>query len=86
MPVEYRHQSTGRQLDALSAVAGRTGATINQAVLSWLAGHGIVPVLGVSREEQLSEALTAPEFDSQAMAELDAARGSYAADSAERPG
>ena len=74
VPPEYRHAGTQRQLDAVTAAAERTGATPNQVVLGWLAGHGIVPVLGVSRDEQLTEALTGPDLDPDTLAELDAAR------------
>ncbi len=79
VPSQYDHDRTRRQLDALAAVAQQSGATVNQVVLSWLGGHGIVPVLGVSRDDQLSEALTSPVLDQDTLAKLDDARGPYVA-------
>lgn len=53
----YRHPGTDARLEALDAVAAQTGATRNQVVLAWLAGHGapVVPLVGVSSVAQLDE-------------------------------
>jgi aryl-alcohol dehydrogenase-like predicted oxidoreductase len=75
LPPEYRHAGTERQLTAVRTAAEHTGSTPNQVVLAWLSAHGVVPVLGVSREDQLTEALTAPDLTPDTVAALDAARG-----------
>ena len=60
-PLEYAydHPGTAARLAALDEVARETGATRNQVVLSWLAGHepSVVPLVGVSSVAQLDEAL-----------------------------
>lgn len=79
VPPEYHHDGADRQLAAVSAAAEQAGTTPNQVVLGWLAAHDVVPILGVSRDDQLAEALAAPELDPAILAELDAARGRYRA-------
>ena len=78
VPPEYVHRATSAQLDAVRAVAGRTGATPAQVVLAWsLAGAvPVLPVLGVSRAEQLDEAVgaLAVELSPADLTELAAAR------------
>ncbi|GAA0410234.1 oxidoreductase [Acrocarpospora corrugata] len=65
------------RLAALAEVAGETGATVNQVVLSWLIGGQVpvLPLIGVSSVAQLDEALAAVELDLTAdqRARLDAA-------------
>jgi aryl-alcohol dehydrogenase-like predicted oxidoreductase len=53
----YRHPGTDARLQALDAVAAETGATRNQVVLAWLAGHAapLIPLVGVSSVAQLDE-------------------------------
>ncbi|WP_017544757.1 aldo/keto reductase [Nocardiopsis prasina] len=62
-PLEYAydHPGTAARLAVLDEVAKETGATRNQVVLSWLAGHdpGVIPLVGVSSVAQLDEALEA---------------------------
>jgi aryl-alcohol dehydrogenase-like predicted oxidoreductase len=55
----YDHPGTTRRLAVLGEVAEEIGATRNQVVLAWLAGGepAITPVVGVSRVEQLDEAM-----------------------------
>ena len=76
LPPEYQHDQTQAQLGAVRSVADRLGVTANQTVLAWLRSQGIVPVLGVSRIEQLDEALAglSISLDADSVAELDAAR------------
>lgn len=54
----YAHPGTDARLKVLDEVAAETGATRNQVVLAWLAGHGapVVPLVGVSSVAQLEEA------------------------------
>lgn len=53
----YAHPGTDARLAVLDAVAAETGATRNQVVLAWLAGHEapVVPLVGVSSVAQLDE-------------------------------
>lgn len=53
----YAHPGTEARFKALDAVAAETGATRNQVVLAWLAGHEapVVPLVGVSSVAQLDE-------------------------------
>ncbi|MEU5871333.1 aldo/keto reductase [Glycomyces sp. NPDC047369] len=54
----YAHPGTDARLKVLDEVAAETGATRNQVVLAWLAGHRapVVPLVGVSSVAQLEEA------------------------------
>ncbi|WP_232822716.1 aldo/keto reductase [Glycomyces dulcitolivorans] len=54
----YAHPGTDARLKVLDEVASETGATRNQVVLAWLAGHDapIIPLVGVSSVAQLEEA------------------------------
>ncbi|PRY56886.1 aryl-alcohol dehydrogenase-like predicted oxidoreductase [Glycomyces artemisiae] len=54
----YAHPGTDARLKVLDEVAAETGATRNQVVLAWLAGHGapVIPLVGVSSVAQLEEA------------------------------
>lgn len=53
----YRHPGTDARLTVLDEVAAETGATRNQVVLAWLAGHDapVIPLVGVSSVAQLDE-------------------------------
>lgn len=55
----YDHPGTSRRLAVLSEIAEEIGATRNQVVLAWLTGGQppITPVVGVSSDEQLDEAM-----------------------------
>ncbi|MFF0303107.1 aldo/keto reductase [Streptomyces sp. NPDC004562] len=59
LPTAYDHPGTARVLAVLDEVAADLRATRNQVVLAWLMRQGIDPIVGVSRVEQLEEALTA---------------------------
>lgn len=60
----YDHPGTTARLAVLAEVAREAGATANQVVLSWLMGGSpaVVPIVGVSRPEQLDEAFGALEL------------------------
>ncbi|MFP8961583.1 aldo/keto reductase [Streptomyces nanhaiensis] len=64
LPEHYDHPGTARRLAVLGEVAAETGATANQVVLAWLTGGdpAVVPIIGVSRTEQLDEAFDAMEL------------------------
>jgi aryl-alcohol dehydrogenase-like predicted oxidoreductase len=55
----YDHPGTTRRLAVLGEVAEELDATRNQIVLAWLTGGrpAITPIVGVSRSEQLDEAI-----------------------------
>ncbi|MEU5642863.1 aldo/keto reductase [Streptomyces milbemycinicus] len=55
----YDHPGTTRRLAALDKVAGELGVSRNQIVLAWLIGGSpaATPIVGVSNQEQLDEAL-----------------------------
>lgn len=78
LPEEYRHPGTDAQLLALQNTADRLGVGVNQVVLAWLmsAPASVVPVLGVSRLDQLEDALAAATLtlDVQAVDGLASAR------------
>ncbi|RYJ21205.1 oxidoreductase [Streptomyces sp. L-9-10] len=59
LPQTYDHPGTTRVLAVLDDVAGELSATRNQIVLAWLMRQGIDPLVGVSRVEQIEEALGA---------------------------
>ncbi|MET9352536.1 aldo/keto reductase [Streptomyces sp. NPDC006617] len=59
LPQTYDHPGTARVLSVLDDVAGELAATRNQVVLAWLMRRGIDPIVGVSRTEQIVEALAA---------------------------
>ncbi|MEU3556061.1 aldo/keto reductase [Streptomyces fragilis] len=58
-PRTYDHPGTTRVLAVLEDVAREVSATRNQVVLAWLLHQGIGPIVGVSRVEQIEEALAA---------------------------
>lgn len=59
LPAPYEHPGTTRVLTVLHEVADELAATPNQVVLAWLMRQGIDPIVGVSRVEQIEEALAA---------------------------
>jgi aryl-alcohol dehydrogenase-like predicted oxidoreductase len=59
IPDVYDHPGNAARLAALDAVAAETGAARGQVVLAWLRAHGIRPMLGGSRVDQLDSALDA---------------------------
>ncbi|WP_192806156.1 aldo/keto reductase [Streptomyces sp. SS1-1] len=59
LPETYDHPGTARVLSVLDEVAAELRATRNQVVLAWLMRQGIDPIVGVSRVDQLEEALAA---------------------------
>lgn len=59
LPAAYDHPGNARVLGVLGEVAAEVGATPNQVVLAWLMRQGIDPIVGVSRAEQVGEALDA---------------------------
>ncbi|MFD1663190.1 aldo/keto reductase [Streptomyces caeni] len=59
LPQTYDHPGTTRVLSVLDDVASELAATRNQVVLAWLMCQGIDPIVGVSRVEQIEEALAA---------------------------
>lgn len=59
LPSTYDHPGTTRVLAVLGDVADELAATRNQVVLAWLMRQGVDPIVGVSRVEQIEEALAA---------------------------
>lgn len=59
LPRTYDHPGTTRVLSVLDEVAEELAVTRNQVVLAWLMRRGIDPIVGVSRVEQIEEALAA---------------------------
>ncbi|MEW2115072.1 aldo/keto reductase [Streptomyces sp. NPDC005474] len=59
LPQTYDHPGTARVLAVLNDVAGELSATKNQVALAWLTRQGIDPIVGVSRVQQIEEALAA---------------------------
>jgi len=57
VPEVYDHPGTARRLEALTQVAGDLGVARGQVVLAWLLAHGVRPILGGSKPEQLDAAL-----------------------------
>lgn len=57
IPEVYDHPGTTRRLAALDEVASELGAPRGQVVLAWLVAHGIRPMLGGSKLDQLDSAL-----------------------------
>lgn len=53
----YTHPGTDRRLAVLDEVAAEIGVDRTAVVLAWLAGAGVVPVVGVSDVDQLDAAI-----------------------------
>ena len=81
-PPAYRRPESDQALEALTSVAEDLGLDRGQAVLAWLAHRAtpIVPVVGVSRREQLDSAIEAigTPVPPAAIAALDQARAAAA--------
>lgn len=59
IPEVYEHPGTSRRLAVLDEVAAELGATRGQTVLAWHVAHGVRPMLGGSKIEQLDSAMDA---------------------------
>lgn len=59
IPEVYDHPGNERRLAVLDEVAGELGASRGQTVLAWHVAHGVRPMLGGSKLEQLDAALEA---------------------------
>ena len=59
IPDAFVHDGSARRLEALARVAEELALSPGQVVLSWLAGRGVRPVVGVSSVKQLDAALDA---------------------------
>ncbi len=59
IPDEYDHPGSTRRLEVLDEVAAELGATRGQTVLAWHVAHGVRPILGGSRVDQLDSAMDA---------------------------
>ncbi|WP_262927718.1 aldo/keto reductase [Microbacterium sp. NIBRBAC000506063] len=72
----YDHPGSTRRLEVLDEVAAELEVSRGQAVLAWLVGHGIRPILGGSKLHQLDAALDAVTLDlgQEHRERLDAAR------------
>lgn len=77
LPNEYDHPGNARRLAALDEVARGRGLGRGQVVLAWLAGGDprLVPIIGVSRVEQLERAWVGATtvLDAEERARLDGA-------------
>jgi aryl-alcohol dehydrogenase-like predicted oxidoreductase len=62
IPDVYDHPGNTARLEALDAAAAELGLQRGQVVLSWLVAHGIRPMLGGSKPEQLELALEGAAF------------------------
>ncbi|MCL1870899.1 MAG: aldo/keto reductase [Promicromonosporaceae bacterium] len=59
IPEMYDHPGNAARLAVLDEVAAELGATRGQTVLAWHVAHGVRPMLGGSKVEQLDSALDA---------------------------
>ncbi|WP_164861717.1 aldo/keto reductase, partial [Microbacterium sp. CPCC 204701] len=75
IPEPYDHIGNDRRLAALDEIADELGATRGQTVLAWHVAHGVRPMLGGSKVDQLDAAMEAVRFTltDQQLARLDAA-------------
>jgi aryl-alcohol dehydrogenase-like predicted oxidoreductase len=75
IPEVFEHAGSTRRLAALTSVASELGVPRGQVVLAWLVAHGIHPILGGSKVEQLDAALAGAslELTPEFLARLDAA-------------
>lgn len=75
IPDPYDHVGNERRLAALDEVAAELGATRGQTVLAWHVAHGVRPILGGSKLDQLESAMDAVRLTLTAdqLARLDAA-------------
>jgi aryl-alcohol dehydrogenase-like predicted oxidoreductase len=56
---ELQTPDNQQRLETLRAVASEIGATVNQVILAWMLGRGILPLIAASDESQLAENLAA---------------------------
>lgn len=63
IPAEYDHPGTTQRLAALDEVADKLGTGRSEVVFAWLLRHGIRPMLGGSKLEQLDLAMDAALMD-----------------------
>ena len=73
IPEVYDHPGSTARLAVLTALAQERGLGRGQVVLAWQLAHGIRPILGGSRIEQLDAAMdsAAVDLDSEELARLD---------------
>jgi aryl-alcohol dehydrogenase-like predicted oxidoreductase len=57
LPPQYQHADSDVRLEALRSVAQELDATLNQVVIAWLMHRNIIPIIGASRIEQVTENL-----------------------------
>jgi len=71
-PLDERNRKIA---EALDAVADRLGATSGQVALAWIMSRGVIPIVGATRPDQLTDNLRAIDLvlDEDVLAELDAA-------------
>ncbi|MFT2020365.1 aldo/keto reductase [Streptomyces sp. 796.1] len=76
LPDIYDHPGTARTLAVLAEIADELAVSPNQVVLAWLMQQGIDPLVGVSRVEQIEQALGARgvRLDEEHLARFAAAR------------
>ncbi|WP_217181365.1 aldo/keto reductase [Streptomyces sp. AC495_CC817] len=74
IPEVYDHPGSAARLATLTAIAGERGLGRGQVVLAWQLAHGIRPILGSSKVEQLDAAMDAASLalDPDELARLDA--------------
>jgi aryl-alcohol dehydrogenase-like predicted oxidoreductase len=74
---QYLGADSDARLQALTAVAGELGATLNEAILAWMVQSDppVIPLVAASTAEQMQENLAALEItlDAEQMARLDGA-------------
>ena len=75
IPEPYDHVGNARRLAVLDDVAAELGATRGQTVLAWHVAHGVRPMLGGSKVDQLDAAMDAVRLTltGDQLARLDAA-------------
>jgi len=82
LPEQYKHADTDARLAVLKEVADEVLATPSQVVLAWLIAHDVVPVIGVSKRNQLFESLAASELSlsTEQLSRLDEAGAAHSQD------
>ncbi|GCE78113.1 oxidoreductase [Cellulomonas biazotea] len=70
----FEHPGTTARLAVLREVADGLGVSPNQVVVAWLVAHGVVPIVGATRVEQVEEAVAGARLtlDAGTLARLDA--------------
>jgi aryl-alcohol dehydrogenase-like predicted oxidoreductase len=61
LPPQFSGPDADRRMEALSAVSGELGASLNQVILAWLrqSDPPILPIIAGSRTEQLADSIAA---------------------------